>query len=274
MKKEFGQSISLPSFKGRVQPKYNHPPFIQAISDCQRLLDDPECEILLDSRNRVGVVELPLPDGKKVEIVLKEFRSRGVNKLKSVFLPTKAFKAWQGGNALLERGIDTPFPVAYLERRKILFLDKSFFLAERLSDVEEIRSLLRELPSSELQELLVSLAQYISSCHRKGIFHRDLSDGNILVRKQEDGKLRFYLTDTNRIRVKRKIGLLRGIKNLIRLGVPPDSQRFFLEQYLGSKQLRKYLWFWYKINKIVYSWYIEFKKKLRLKQLARKLKIQ
>jgi len=108
MKKEFGQSISLPPFKGRIQSKYHHPLFIQAISDCQRLLDDPECEILLDSRNRVGAVGLALPDEKKVEIVIKEFRSLGVNKLKSIFLPAKAFKAWQGGNALIERGIETP----------------------------------------------------------------------------------------------------------------------------------------------------------------------
>lgn len=274
MKKEFGQSISLPPFKGRIQSKYHHPLFIQAISDCQRLLDDPECEILLDSRNRVGAVGLPLPNGKKVEIVIKEFRSLGVNKLKSICLPAKAFKAWQGGNALIEREIETPFPVACLERRKALFLDKSFFLAERLTNVEEIRSLLRELPSSELQELLIPLAQYVSLCHRKGVLHRDLSDGNILVRKEEEGRFRFYLIDTNRIRIKRQIGHLKGIKNLIRLGIPPDSQRFFLEQYLSSKELKKHFWFWYKTNKMVYSWYIEFKKKLRLKQLARKLKIQ
>ena len=274
MKEEFGQSISLPPYKGRIQSKYHHPLFIQAISDSQPLLDDPECEILLDSRNRVGAVRLPLPDGKKVEIVIKEFHSLGVNKLKSVFLPAKAFKAWQGGNALIERGIETPFPVAYLERRKALFLDESFFLAERLTNVEEIRSLFRELPSSELQELLVSLAQFISLCHRKGALHRDLSDGNILVRKEEEEKFRFYLIDTNRIKIKRQIGRLKGIKNLIRLGIPPDSQRFFLEQYLSPKQIKRYFWFWYKTNKMVYSWYIEFKKKLRLKQLARKLKIQ
>ena len=274
MKKEFGQSISIPPFKGRIQSKYHHPLFIRAISDCQRLLDDPECEILLDSRNRVGTAKLTLPDGKKVEIVIKEFHSLGVNKLKSVFLPAKAFKAWQGGNDLIERRIGTPFPVAYLESRKALFLDKSFFMAERLTNVEEIRSLLRELPSSELQELLVSLVQYISLCHRKGVLHRDLSDGNILVRKEEDGRFRFYLIDTNRIRIKRQIGLLRSIKNLIRLGIPPDSQRFFLEQYLSPKQLKKYFWLWYKTNKMVYSSYIEFKKKLRLKQLIRRLKIQ
>jgi hypothetical protein len=53
MKKEFGQALSLPPFNGKIQVAYNHPPFLQAISDCSRLLNDPAAEILLDGRNRV-----------------------------------------------------------------------------------------------------------------------------------------------------------------------------------------------------------------------------
>jgi len=143
-----------------------------------------------------------------------------------------------------------------------------------VGEVEEIRFLFRELPPSELQKLLVSLAHHISLCHRKGILHRDLSDGNILVKTESEGKFVFYLIDTNRIRVKKRIGLLKGIKNLIRLGIPPRSQLLFLKQYMGSNQLKGYLWYWYKANKMIYSWYIELKRKLRLKQLVRKLKIQ
>ena len=103
-----------------------------------------------------------------------------------------------------------------------------------------------------------------------------MEDGKIRdeVKKKKKGEFRFYLTDTNRIRIKRHIGLLRGVKNLIRLGVPMDSQDFFLKQYLSPKQLKKYLWLWYKMNKMTYSWYIKLKKRLKLKQLARKLKIQ
>lgn len=274
MKKQSGLPLNLPPFKGRIQARYNFPLFIKAISDCQSLLSGPDCEVLLDSRNRVGTVNLPLPDGKRIEIVIKQFRSIGVDKLKSIFLPTKAFKAWRGGVALLEREIETPFPVAYLEKRKALFLDQSFFLTERVSGVEEIRFLLRNLPPSELRELLALVARHLSFCHKKGILHRDLSDGNILVKKENEDKFRFYLIDTNRIRIKRRIGLLKEIKNLIRLGVPPPVQRFFLEQYLETSQLKRYQWLWYRTNKMIYSWFVELKKKLRLRQLAQRLKIQ
>ena len=276
MKQEYDQPLSLPPFKGRIKTSYNHPLFVQAISDCSRLLSDQDTEILLDRRNRVGVVALPQQYESKVDIVIKEFRSMGVNRLKSLFLRGKAFKSWRGAVALVERRIETPPPVAYLEKRKGLFLDQSFFLAERVGGIEEIRFLFPKLPPSELHPLLVSLSQHLSTCHKKGILHRDLSDGNILVKKDKQGEFRFYLIDTNRIRIrtKKRIGLLSGVKNLIRLGVPLDFQRFFLQHYLGATQVKRFHWFWYRINKTSYTQFVKLKKKLRLRQLAQKLKIQ
>jgi serine/threonine protein kinase len=274
MKKEFGQPLALRPFKGRIQKSYNHPLFLEAISDCSRLLSDLDTEILLDRRNRVGVAALPQRDGKNADIVIKEFRSRGVNRLKSLFLHGKAFKSWHGAMALVEKRLETPPPVAYLEKRKGFFLDQSFFLAERVSEVDEIRFLFPKLPPSELRRLLVSLGQYLSGCRKKGILHRDLSDGNILVKEEKPGEFRFYLIDTNRIRVKKRISLLSGIKSLVRLGVPLDFQRFFLQHYLGATHVKRLHWFWYRINKSLYIKFVELKKKLRLRQLAQKLKIQ
>jgi serine/threonine protein kinase len=273
-KKEYGQLLVLPPYKGRILSEYYLPQFIQAISDCQRLLDDPTTEILLDSRNRVGAVVIPLSEKEKADVVIKEFRTRGVNRLKSLFVRGKALKSWQGGMALAEKGIDTPPPVAYLEKRRGLFLGRSFFLTERVYGMEEIRFLFRSLPSPELDELLTSLSQHLFLCHCRGILHRDLSNGNILVKKDESGIFRFFLLDTNRVRIKNRIGRLRGLKNLIRLGVPSEHQRYFLEQYLGEVRLTGWVWFWYRFNKLIYSSYVELKKKLRLRQIARKLKIQ
>ena len=257
--------------QGRIHSRYRDPSFIDAISDCGQLLNQPECQILLEGRNRVGVVSIKRQD-EEVEVVLKEFQSRGVNKLKSLFLPSKALRAWKGSVNLIERGIDTPFPIAFLEKRKRGFLDQSFYLTEKIEEAEEIRFLFRRASPEKLKPLLVALANHLSVCHQKGVLHRDLSDGNILVKEDEKGKSRFYFLDTNRIRFPRKINLLRRVKNLIRLGVPAPYQSFFLKQYLGENH--RFLWFWYRINKIIYTSYVAFKRKLRLRQLAQKLKIQ
>lgn len=274
LKGKSGLPLRLGSFRGWIHPSYNHPSFIEAISDCHRLLSLPQCQILLERRNRVGIVPLKLRDEKKAEVVIKEFKTQGIDKIKSLFLPSKALRAWKGATALVEEGIYTPFPIAYLERRKKGFLDESFYLAEKLSGAEEIRHLFLNYSSEKLRPLLKSLAHHLSHCHRKSVLHRDLSDGNILVRMENDRKFRFYFIDTNRIRFPNKLSLLRRIKNLIRLGIPPHFQHFFLEQYLGSSRFSRFLWFWYRANKIIYTWFIALKRKLRLRQLAQKLKIQ
>ena len=175
---------------------------------------------------------------------------------------------------LVEKGIETPPPVAYLEKRKGRFLDQSYFLTERISGAREIRYLFLELEPSGLRKLLVSLGKYLSLCHEKGVLHRDLSDGNILVKEDKSGEFRFYLLDTNRVRIKGRIRPLKRVKNLIRLGVPRKLQRFFLRQYLGKERVKGFLLLWYRFNKGVFASYIKLKKKLKLRQLARKLKIQ
>jgi len=271
VEEKYGFPLYFGPSKGRIHSRYRYPSFIDAISECHQLLNKPECQILLDGRNRVGAIMIKRQD-QEVGVVLKEFKSQGVNKLKSLFLPSKALRAWKGAVTLIERGIDTPFPIAYLERRKGGFLDQSFYLAEKIDKAEEIRSVFLNASPERLKPLLVSLANYLSVCHQNGMLHRDLSDGNILVKKDEKGKIRFYFLDTNRIKFPKKMNTLRRIKNLIRLGVPSQYQSFFLKQYLGEH--RRFLWLWYRMNKEIYTGYVVFKRKLRLRQLAQKLKIQ
>jgi serine/threonine protein kinase len=270
----FGEPFSIASFKGWIHPYYNHPHLVQSLRDCHSLFEQPGSKILMDKRNRIGVVRLPFQDGQRIEVVIKEFEPHGIDKLKSYFLPSKAFKAWCGAASLVARQIETPCPIAYLEQKKKGFLHQSFFLAEEISGVEEIRSLFRGLPPLELRNLLASLARHLLNCHQKGILHRDLSDGNVLVKKDQHGDYIFYLVDTNRIRERNKIGLLKRVKNLVRLGIPPADQDFFLEQYLVNSLHKKLPKLWYRWNKKAFASYIGLKKKLRLRQLSRILRIQ
>jgi len=271
---EYYRVLALDPFKGSIDPEYENSEFLEAISECGEFLDKPSSRILLDSRNRVGVVSLPISENKTRDIVIKEFRTKGIDKLKSAIISSKASKAWKGGMALFKEGLGTPRPIAYLEKKEGLFLEESFYLSEWVNNAEEIRILFRKLTSDELNRLVKELSKYLSICHKKGILHRDLSDGNILVKKDSADKYLFYTIDSNRIRLKRKIGILSRIKSLIRLGIPADFQRFFLEQYLGTSRIRKGLWLWYKINKSKYTFYNEIKNKLRLRQITQKLKIQ
>jgi serine/threonine protein kinase len=265
-------TLDIPPFTGRILPDYDEPTIVEALKDCDALLK--EARILEESRNRVGVIALPAKDGRTTELVIKEFRTQGVNKWKSLVLPSKAQKAWRGSLALVERGFLTPLPVAYLERRTSFFLDQSYFIAEYIPNIEEVRGLFRNLSHEELNPLLRDLANYLARCSGSGILHRDLSDGNVLVERKGGEQFRFFLLDTNRIRCRKRVGTFKGIKSLIRLGVPPELQRFFLAEYLFRSPVKRVHWLWYRLNKSCFTGYIRLKELLKLKKLAQRLKIQ
>jgi serine/threonine protein kinase len=273
VKEDFGLPLEMPPFQGRIHPDFRSPRFIESLFDCGSLLSHPSCELLLESRNRVGKISLPLTDLRSRTIVIKEFRTQGIDRLKSAFLPSKARKAWRGAGALYNRRLNTPCPIAFLEKRKGLFVDESYFISEAVEDVLEIRYLFPSLPEERLKKLLAAVAGDMRLSHEEGIHHRDLSDGNILVGEDKED-YRLFFIDTNRIRLRRRIGIWRRVKSLIRLGIPRDFQRFFLEQYCRTGRLPGKIWLWYRFNKASFTWYIEVKKKLHLRQIARKLKIQ
>ncbi len=274
MEKEFGKELILPSYQGRVSDSYEKPSFLQALEDCEGILERKDSIIFHRGRNRLGIVTLPLDQNMEIEVVVKEFRPQGVERVKAFFSPGKARKAWRASNILRKVGIDTPFPIAYLEKRGHFSKKTGYFLSERISGAKELRHYWQMLPPSEYEGFLSALAKYVFSCHESGILHRDLSDGNVLVSKDEKEGFKFYLVDTNRIRIKKKITLFMRVKNLIRFGIPGEYQFLFLKKYFRAEKVKKPIFLCYKINKMCYSHYLLLKKRLRLKKLAQILRLQ
>jgi len=271
--KAFGVPFSLAPFHGRVHPDFNDPELVKTLAGCRALLDSPAARILLDGRNRVAAVRLEA--GRwDFEAVIKEFRASGFGKLKTFFTASKALKAWRGAAACVERGIPTPLPIAYLERREKGLVAECFFISERLEGRREIRFPLRDFPPEELRRLLSSAARFLSRCHDGGILHRDLSDGNILVSTDPGGGFLFSLIDTNRIRVRRRISVMRRMKNLIRLGVHPRYREYFLTEYMGGRKPGFFAGLWYRCCKRAYARQVALKKTLGLRKLAKRLGIQ
>lgn len=274
MRSVFGRVLSFPNFSGRIHTDWDTPEVRSALADFQRLLEDSQARVLLASRNTVTSIFLPRGSAGKTQAVLKSFGMRGVNRLKTAFLPSKAAKAWRGAAALVERKIGTAPPVAYWESRRRGTVNESYFLTERIEGGREIRFLFRELEGDALDRLLSDVAVFLAGCHARGVVHKDLSDGNILVGTNDGGGPAFYLLDTNRVRLRKRLGPLARIKNLVRLGIPAARRGFFLDRYIEAAPLAKGFRWWYKLQKACYTGRIELKKKLRLRSAARKLGIQ
>ncbi len=271
-KKEFGISISKQGYQGKVSPGFHQEGFLKMLACPESLWQRPSIRILLDSRNRVGALDVKLK-GKMHQVVIKSFRTRGINRIKSAIVPSKAKKAWYGSSLLSRNDIPTPFPIAFLEKRKRRMVTECYFFSERVKGAQEIRNLFQSLPEEETENLLKELAGLLSRVRKRKILHRDLSDGNVLVCRRKGG-YRLFLIDTNRVKEIRFFSLLRSLKSLIRLGIPFHYQRYFLKLYLTPVSLKGFYWKWYRLNKKIFSGYLHIKKKLGIKKIAEALRIQ
>lgn len=261
------------SFRGEISSSYDQPALRQLLFQEAQLFDQPGMKLLYSGRNRVGVISFKQTDGREVELVIKEFRLIGIDRLKTLWRASKAKRAWEGARHLVAAHIPTPPPVAYLEVKKGLLVKKAWFITERVREVVEIRELLRKMQGEELKSLLKDLADFLRSLHGQKILHRDLSDGNILVR-EKTGTRTFYLLDTNRLKKKKKLSSLARVKSLIRVGVPSGYQRYFLQCYFNQSPPPFIWWSWYKLAKGTFNFYLRFKNFLKLRKVVQRLRLQ
>ena len=263
-------------WRGEIAAEYDRPEIRGLLGVLDARLAGADAAVIYKGRNTVTVIPLMSADGRSIDVAVKEFRLRGLTRLKTLLVASKARRAWIGARALIDAGLPTASPIAYGEIHRRGFTDRAVFIAERLTEGTEIRGLFRERPADDLRPVLSALARAIRRGHDRGVVHRDLSDGNVLVAggAGEGEELRFYFLDTNRVRRKRRVGRFARAKNLIRLGVPPELRRGFLDAYAGEKGVRPLFAFFYFRTKAFFEGWLRFKKKTRLRRWARRLKIQ
>jgi hypothetical protein len=266
--------LKIPPYQGEIAPAFDFPGFRDWLGAIEDRVGDADAEILQAGRNTVAAVCVKAERGRSLQIVIKDFRLRGLTRLKTLLVASKARRAWQGAFALQGAGLLTAGPIAYLEKRRAGTVERAFFLAERLPEGVEIRALFRDRTADDLPTVLGQLAGVVRCGHDRGIVHRDLSDGNVLVAGGPDGPRRFYFLDTNRVRRKRRIGNFARARSLIRLGIPAELRRDFLEAYAGKDGLRPSFVRSYNGIKSLFEGWLRFKKRAHLRRWARRLKLQ
>lgn len=158
--------------------------------------------------------------------------------------PSKALRSWNGTSELLRRGIAAAAPVAYFEKVGDSSLTRNYYLCEHVPADFTARELMAAYAGGatrfkdiEANEAYRQLAAYLLTMHGRGIFFRDLSGGNILIRRGGEGSLAFTLIDTGRIRVyPRSLTLGRRLADLARIchKLHWAGRRQFMEHYLGA----------------------------------------
>lgn len=158
------------------------------------------------------------PDGQK--IVVKRYGQRNpINRLvySAGIRKPKGLRAFEYASLLLEKGIETPDVVAYIEERRCHLLGHSY-LVSMFCPFEHTLYDLESLSTDELIPLAHALARFVANMHDHGVVHLDFSPGNILW-EHSDGEYRFSVVDINRMWFGR-VDMKTGCRSFERLMAP------------------------------------------------------
>ncbi len=171
--------------------------------------------------NRRNTVErVVLPDGRKV--VVKRYKMpNSINRwVYGVLRKSKARRAYEFGLLLIEKGVDTPKPIAYMEQRLHGAMTWSWSVSEYVdaTPFSELYASLRQLAAEgdtqaeqQIQKLRQSLTQYVVQLEEKNVVPGDFNHANILVTEVEDD-YHFSLVDINRMHIDKQATLHSTMK--------------------------------------------------------------
>jgi len=174
-------------------------------------LFDQEGELVYVGRNQLKCYSV-----EGYDIIVKRYKvPHLINRIAYTFFrPSKAKRAYEYALKLLDLGVNTPAPIAYIEQKSFGLLNHGYFISIYEKNYTDIRSLMTGAQTNDA--LLQELAIYIAEFHNKGVLHFDMSPGNILY-KEVDHHFQFSLIDINRMQFLPKISDEKRFKSFKQL---------------------------------------------------------
>ena len=188
--------------------------YIKDKSDILDLVNDFDrsgIELGNQKRNKIKLFNI----GKR-KINIKSFKSPNfINSLiYDTFRKSKAQRSYEYANKLINLGVLTPLPIAYIQNSSFIRLKQSYYISEHLDYDFTFREISRDLSFEDSVNALKAFTRFTYNLHEKGIHFLDHSPGNTLIKKDRSG-YDFYLVDLNRMEFK-QMTLLDRIKNFSR----------------------------------------------------------
>ena len=178
-----------------------------------------------NSRNETKVFDL-----QGIKTVVKRFKKiTTANRI--IFANTsrfsKAHRAYNSSKRLLDIGLLSPEPIAYIDIFDNLLLTDCYYIC-RYVESESLESLFKRDNNDHI-DILKSLGKCIFTLHENNIFLGDLNLGNILYEKHDD-TCNLYIIDNNRFFTK-KANHKNRIKNFNRLEVNDEQLKEICDEY-------------------------------------------
>lgn len=189
------------------------------------LFEKGEGTVIYKGRN-----ELRMFEHQGVEYIVKSYRKPNlINRfVYGMFRSSKAQRSFEYALKLMDIGVGTPLPVAYMTERIGILFGKSYFVSLK-SSCKHIYKELFERKFEEEDEVLRKVAVITATLHNNNICHLDYGRGNILFEKVGE-EIKIELVDLNRMKFG-PVSMDAGCKNLERLPATPRMHKILSEEY-------------------------------------------
>tara|TARA_B100001971_G_scaffold47465_1_gene42470 strand:- start:1142 stop:1936 length:795 start_codon:yes stop_codon:yes gene_type:complete len=149
-------------------------------------------------------------------------------------MDSRAYKSWKTAQAIRRAGGRSPKPLFVFTGRKCGFITDNYYISEDINPHLSFRNFLRNSPNEDSATQAVSdLACCIARIHKGGVYHRDLTPGNILV----DENNNCHIVDLNRARLLKRLTVRQRSQDLAKLNFDqsgPEMETILLKQFFSE----------------------------------------
>ncbi len=184
------------------------------------------------------------------------------------FRESKAARSYKYAKLLIDKGLKTPYPIAFVENKSVISFLDSYYLCEFIKDDFTYREVVHTPNFPDFENVLRQFTKFTFDLHEAGIEFLDHSPGNTLIIDLKNGNYDFYLVDLNRMKFHQEMTLEQRINNFIRLTPYKESVEIMADEYAKLYKKDKKLVF-----DLMWNGTEEFQQKFHKKQ-ARKKKLK
>ncbi len=164
----------------------------------------------------------------KEPLCVKEYRFVSIlYLLKNLFRKSRAMKSWVAANGLMVRGIETPLPLALIEKKSGPFVIKGYIVTRFMKEAKEVNDFINVFKGPAKRtaklEFIKACAMVFKKLHDREIYHADLKSNNILVKDNGDGPRKFFFIDLDRVLFGKELTFYQRTNNLAQLNASISS---------------------------------------------------
>ncbi|MBN1787496.1 MAG: hypothetical protein JW806_03795 [Sedimentisphaerales bacterium] len=174
-------------------------------------------------------------------LILKQYLNRSAIDIAKNFLrPCRAQRALNAAQMLKQHGLDTPDVIAVGIKNIAGVTVKNFLITAYISDSTPLHQMLSS-QTADRDKLIAQFGQTVGKMHAENIFHGDLRLGNVLVKK-DDNKFIFFFLDNERTKKFKTLPWRLRLKNLVQVymfaeGLTDEDKNIFLDSYLAQQNI-------------------------------------